>query len=620
MLIRSFKIENFKCFKATDTIPLESGFNVFIGQNNSGKSSIIEALRLVSFNRPHLTSIDHSLELVDPACKLQIDLEINAPEFKRFLLKNDQSGGIPVEEYAGVQAGFDPSNYLRTFFDKGTFGCEVSFSSHSGVTINRPFAHSLIKNQYGSSSIQFRPTSDKKNLELTGYGAGGNDIETKMWSAYNGSTFHFDPQRIITGRSGYNDAITLSADASNLARCILQLNENPVLHEKFCSLVNAIIPSIKWIVATNPHGQNTTEVKISAIEKESFVPEQLIRLSESGTGVGQVLAILFAAITFKEPRIIMIDEPNSFLHPAASKKLIEILKEYDHHQYLLTTHSSEIISAAEPKMLHLTRWTGKESVIEKGRGSNLRHKELVLAELGVSMADVFGANAIVWVEGMTEQLCFPKLLNASSNKNREDVKFVGLKEVGQFDKAKLSAKLLWDAYEKLAQADAITPPTIAFCLDREGRKKAEIIEIEKLSKNKVRFLPRRNYEAYLLHPDAISAVLGSIEYDEEMDLSSTKISNLMKFHASEKKLKGSSNWNGDLTDAKWLAEVDAANLLQRVFATATASKLEFSKVSHSTALTDWLLVNDSQFLKEVINFVENVVVQKPVKWDSLKPD
>ncbi len=236
------------------------------------------------------------------------------------------------------------------------------------------------------------------------------------------------------------------------------------------------------------------------------------------------------------------------------------------------------------------------------------------------MADVFGANAIVWVEGMTEQLCFPKLLNASSNKNREDVKFVGLKEVGQFDKAKLSAKLLWDAYEKLAQADAITPPTIAFCLDREGRKKAEIIEIEKLSKNKVRFLPRRNYEAYLLHPDAISAVLGSIEFDEKMDLSSTKISNLMKFHASEKKLKGSSNWNGDLTDAKWLAEVDAANLLQRVFATATASKLEFSKVSHSTALTDWLLVNDSQFLKEVINFVENVVVQKPVKWDSLKPD
>ena len=612
MLIRSFKIENFKCFKATDTIPLETGFNVFIGQNNSGKSSIIEALRMINFTRPHLTSIDHSTELVDPACKLQIDIEIDASEFKRFFLKNNHSGGIPVEEHARLQQGFDQNSYLRTFFDKGTFRCEVSYSSQLGLSIKGPFKHSLVKNQFGTAFIQFRPTSDKKNLELVGYGAGGSDVENKMWSAYVNSTFHFDPQRIISGRSGYPEAVMLSTNAANLARCILELNENPLLHEKYCKLVSYIIPSIKWIVASNPEGQNVTEIKISAFEKNSFVREQLIPLSESGTGVGQVLAILYVAMTSKDPRIIMIDEPNSFLHPAASKKLIEVLREYDHHQYILTTHSSEIISAAEPRMLHLTRWTGRESVIKKGTGSDLRHKELVLADLGVSMADVFGANAIVWVEGMTEQLCFPKLLSAGANKYTEDVKFVGLKEVGPFDKAKLSAKLLWDAYEKLAQADALTPPTVAFCLDRESRQKNEIAEIEKLSKNKVRFLPRRNYEAYLLHPVAISAVLGSVEYDEEIDLSPAKISNLMKDQASEKKLKGSNHWSGDLTAVKWLAEVDAASLLQRVFATATASKLQFSKVSHSTALTDWLLTNDRPFLNEVIDFVQNVA-QKHVE-------
>src|SRR6059058_1643718 len=74
-------------------------------------------------------------------------------------------------------------------------------------------------------------------------------------------------------------------------------------------------------------------------------------LSDSGTGVAQVIAILAAVLT-RTYAVIVIDEINSFLHPAAAKALIRILKtEHGDHQYIISTHSAEVISASQPNSL-----------------------------------------------------------------------------------------------------------------------------------------------------------------------------------------------------------------------------------------------------------------------------
>ena len=58
-----------------------------------------------------------------------------------------------------------------------------------------------------------------------------------------------------------------------------------------------------------------------------------VPLSEAGTGVGQVLSILTVVLEADHPTLILLDEPQSFLHPGAIRKLIEILKRYPRHQY-----------------------------------------------------------------------------------------------------------------------------------------------------------------------------------------------------------------------------------------------------------------------------------------------
>jgi predicted ATPase len=142
-----------------------------------------------------------------------------------------------------------------------------------------------------------------------------------------------------------------------LAAVIAKMAANPLLFQEFNQHVTTIFPSIRW-VAPNPKG-NTVEVRIWSIDPSTRREDLAIPLNESGTGVGQVLAILYVAMT-NEPGVIAIDEPNSFLHPGAAKKLIQILKLYPQHQYIISTHSPELINVAQPAALHLVRFESKE--------------------------------------------------------------------------------------------------------------------------------------------------------------------------------------------------------------------------------------------------------------------
>ena len=127
------------------------------------------------------------------------------------------------------------------------------------------------------------------------------------------------------------------------------------------------------------------------------------RLKDCGTGIGQVLAILYVAMT-RIGNLIVIDEPNSFLHPGASRKLIEILKLYEKNQYVISTHSADLISAIQPEIIHRVHWEGEhgESRVEKVDLANLDEMSGILDDLGVRLSDVFGADQVVWVEGQTE--------------------------------------------------------------------------------------------------------------------------------------------------------------------------------------------------------------------------
>lgn len=61
MSISKLKIKNFKCFSDWFTINFDKGINILVGNNGSGKSTILEAINLVLTGTYHGKSIRNEL-------------------------------------------------------------------------------------------------------------------------------------------------------------------------------------------------------------------------------------------------------------------------------------------------------------------------------------------------------------------------------------------------------------------------------------------------------------------------------------------------------------------------------------------------------------------------------
>ena len=146
------------------------------------------------------------------------------------------------------------------------------------------------------------------------------------------------------------------------------------------------------------------------------------------------------------------------------------------------------------------------------------------------------------------------------------------------------------AAQKLSNGTALIPSALAFSFDRDGRSEKEIADMVRASKGLAKFLPRRMYENFVLHPQAIANLLSNTL---EQTISEAQILNWLNSHRPQ--------WQHP--------NVDAAKLLADLFTDVSDAKLEFRKTEHSVALTQFILKNAPDhfseffaYLRELMNF------------------
>ena len=416
------------------------------------------------------------------------------------------------------------------------------------------------------------------------------------------STYSFRAERMNIGVSGINNSQVLEPNAQNLASVLLQLPSNPDAHDRYNEYVREIFPTI-YKVVSRPNSVNTTEIivimnDLSGGRSRAGIDVPLI---DSGTGISQVLAMLYVAVVASSPRIILIDEPNSFLHPGAAKKLLNILRRLG-HQYVISTHSSEIIRAADPDYLHLLEWEDtKIGIRSLDRGSVLDQRQ-VLEELGVSLSDLFGADHVLWVEGQTEYHCFPLLLSHLKLFNGS-IAIAPIVATGDLEGRRAKSNLIWQIYERLSGGVGLIPPLLAFSLDSEDRSQAEIADMRRRSKAAVKFLPARTFENFLLNPAAIAAVLAD-EIKETAVPEARAVAAWIEMARQDGRYHDFASKN-ICEEKSWHYKINAPKLLKDLF--WDMSKIEYRKVVHSVALTKWLLEHNPDNLQELLDYVSDLI-------------
>jgi AAA15 family ATPase/GTPase len=455
MYLSKFQLFNYKSFLDSGRLEFTPGINIIVGQNNSGKTALLEALALNFDNVPHrsIKTLPDPSSRIDEKSNIEISLTFHKDEFRALINQfPPHSVGILQPEYKTM-----PPEQLVSLFKEwldNPHPAQLIISSSDGNNINELNQKVRLyqnledkdrirvsrRNHYKVISIELTNDSKFKFDKTTEWGSKGEDFPTTIFKHFRNRIYRFYAERLNIGSCSFGSNPQLASDASNLAEVlnILQGGGKKKVFERFNQYASAIFPYIKYIsVRPKPQQErqlphsSKLEILVWSIEAAEHDREDLaFPLSTCGTGIGQALAILYVVLTSQEPRTIIIDEPQSFLHPGAAKKLVEILKEFPQHQYFIATHSPMIIAAANPSTIVKLRYEDGETKASVMNSEDVKEQRSLLAELGVSLSDVFGADNILWVEGPTEERCFPLILEKVAKKPLRGTQILAIKNIG----------------------------------------------------------------------------------------------------------------------------------------------------------------------------------------------
>jgi predicted ATPase len=601
MYIASFKIENYKSFRSTPEIPLTPGFNVIVGQNNVGKTALVEALRLKFDQHEHrsLQTVPVRNTPVTGASMVAVSLQLSREEVFHFLNRLGtfyvplDPARRPAESAQTLRTAIQGMNALKAVLHNGG----IATARFAGLPVGPGGNH--------CAQLRVSPAGSIEAVSDATTGVGENQrFEAQVAHvAKEERVYAFDAERLHIGRSPSGPNTTLRPDAFNLPEVLENLQgRNPHRFMRLQNYVRTIFPVVRG-VSIRPIQGNNVEILIWTTDPETEREDLAVRLEESGTGIAQVLALLYVVLTADFPQVIIIDEPQSFLHPGAVRKLIEILKQHPQHQFIITTHSPTAVTAADPDVLLLLRLQEAETIIERLDVAEASSLRLFLAEIGARLSDVFGADNILWVEGRTEEECFPKILR-QRGRPLLGTAIVGVLQTGDFEGRR--SRTTVEIYERLSTGSGLLPPAIAFIFDREGRSETEQDDLRR--RGKVYFTPRRMYENSLLNPAAIVAITTGIVNFRTSPLTEDEVREWLDQNRWNARYFDTLPSEPARTPTAWLGEVHGAKLLADLFSQLSEHRVTYDKVRHGVALTDWILVHVPDDLREVGDLVERALV------------
>ncbi|SRR5258708_3011273 len=603
MYITKFQIIDYKSFLRSQELLLTPGFNVIVGQNNVGKTALVEALSLQFNNKPHrsVRTLPHPVmhEALGTS-NVEIAFQLNAGEAEQLLIDTTNQFFVylnqatsELAEATSFHALLRGPNILQSAYLPSTF--TSAYLEAYGEQTN---IHNIVR-------FTIDRTQNQINQDLTSKTTGvGQQFQYGfiLANALRERIYLFKAERLNISVSSFGMNTVLASDASNLPEVLHRLQSgNPVRFGRFNEHISTIFPEIKGITVPPGPAESQVQILVWSIDPDTEREDLAIPLSESGTGIGQVLAMLYVLLTAEYPRTIIIDEPQSFLNPGAIRKLLEILKQYSRHQFIITTHSPEIVSIVNPQTLFLLRKVEAETMITQLDSAEAQDQKLLLSEVGARLSDVFGADNILWVEGATEELSFPLIVEKKLRRPLQGTKIVGVIQIGDFE-SKHSGIIL-QIYDRLTKGSGLIPPAIGFIFDREGRSKQDQDDLIRRSQGKVVFLPRRMYENYLLNPDAISSVISQIEGFRDNPVTSKEVEQWLEYNHSDRTYYDSNISESERTGEGWMRDVHGAKMLETIFKEFSELRVEYDKVKYGLALTEWLLEHAQPDLTEVANVI-----------------
>ncbi|MFE6797997.1 ATP-dependent nuclease [Paenibacillus chitinolyticus] len=135
-----------------------------------------------------------------------------------------------------------------------------------------------------------------------------------------------------------------------------------------------------------------------------------------GMGLSDVLVIICHSLD-TEHNFILIEEPESHLHPEMQKKLLSFLKKIKSKQFILSTHSSIFLNPYVADKIFFSQITDQVKL------SDETHRSEILQSLGYSVTENIVSDVVVLTEGPTDIPILTRLLQLNGVFDKYNIKF-----------------------------------------------------------------------------------------------------------------------------------------------------------------------------------------------------
>ena len=367
-MLRKIYIKNFKSIKET-TIYAEQDYNVWIGANNNGKTSVFEAI--------HLWKMCYDLNIKQKPTGFYATA-------RNLLFRNM---GIIRVSHDGDIFPYDIKKKdlictVSLTFELGGDSFDLGFIISKPTTIDDAYLQIMYVNNNEftrfANAVALLPNHNLTNV------------------------ISINESRPVAFISAHEPKMT----AAEVREKILRGKSHEVLRNKIIGNEAKIADHINEVTGNRP--------SFSSSDKGAYIEMKVDGRDLLSCGSGFIqLAELFSSIEYSNSliKILLIDEPDAHIHVMLQRKLVDRLKSLVGYQLFIISHNERFVRETQDSKLF--------EISGLGRGNNIishiepKVRALITEGLTgiVSELDTWiTAQKIVLVEGMTDKAFIPVLL------------------------------------------------------------------------------------------------------------------------------------------------------------------------------------------------------------------
>lgn len=517
MKITALRIRNFKSIHDISIQDIENAL-ILVGQNNTGKTTVLDAIRAVGGEYKAGPA-----DFGEAGANIEISVTLGFSEKDLDLLRRR---GV-VSQYRRKEAWMqDFSRKLPSYGDgKLSFTMSVNRSGRiryqDGVNKDNPYLREVFPKIYHVDTER-RVEQLQRDLLLL--------QEDEIVQRMRSGCCMFDQAKRCTGCFRCIGLIEQKSPADLNAFEVSKLLDYKLYQLNLDAFAKKVNESFhknggreKILYAMNRDLEKILQVTTQICPPGQNVPRSIARMGKGMRSI-YLFSLLEAYTQIEEnlPSIIMIEDPEIFLHPSLQKVCGRILYRLaGKNQVIFTTHSPNLLPNFNSRQI-------RQVVHGEDGCSAVREKtdiSAILDDLGYTAGDLMNVNFVFIVEGKQDKSRLPLLLHKYySEVTDEDgnLSRIAIITTNSCTNIKTYANLkymnriyLRDQFIMVRDSDGKDPAALGsqLCRYYEERNREDADKLPRVRPDNVLILKYYSFENYFLNP-SVMASLGIVESEE----------------------------------------------------------------------------------------------------------